>query len=339
MRAPLSDILDFVSWHLDQGAARFYLYLDDDVPDTLAVLNAHRAVTAVHTDAGWWAKRKGRPDRHQVRQSLNARHANNRTDGQGRPEVDWLAHIDVDEFLIPATPIAARLAALPDSALCARVRPIEALAPIDAAPQTAFKAFHLDQVMRQAASEACFPTWGAVLSGGFLSHVAGKLFFRTGLRELQIKIHNVVLGDVMNPGQVSIADIELAHMHAKSWDQFLSAYRFRLSHGSYRADLRAQARAGTAMPNLNDLFTAIEAERGEPGLRAFYDEVCTATPDLCQRLQVHGLLRQYDLDLARRCDRHFPGHFTGRGSVWTTSDLPDNPLKQADLCQTCRQRH
>ncbi|WP_372836804.1 glycosyltransferase family 2 protein, partial [Puniceibacterium confluentis] len=209
IRAPLPEILDFAAWHLDQGAAKLYLYLDDDVPETLAVLNRHPAIRATHTDAAWWAKRNGRPDRHQVRQSLNARHANNRQVGRSSAEVDWLVHIDVDEFLISRMPIDTQLEALPDSALCARVRPIEALAPTDNTKGIAFKACHQDQAARQAASEACFPTWGGYLSGGFLSHVAGKLFFRAGLKGLQIKIHNVILGDETNPGQASLPGIEL----------------------------------------------------------------------------------------------------------------------------------
>ncbi|KMK67088.1 glycosyltransferase family 2 protein [Puniceibacterium sp. IMCC21224] len=302
IRAPLPDILDFVAWHLDQGAAQFYLYIDDDVPETLSVLNAHPAIRARHTDAAWWAKRKGRPEKHQTRQSLNARHANNR-----RAEVDWLAHIDVDEFLLPETPIAAQLGALSDTALCARVRPIEALAPVDNTGATVFKAFLLDQQARQTASIACFPTWGAQLPGGFLSHVAGKLFFRTGLKGLQIRIHNVNLNDVTNPGQAALPGIELGHMHAKSWDDFLTAYRFRLARGSYRADLKPQSRVDGAL-NLHDLFVRIEATGGEAALRAFYDETCTANPALCARLQAYGLLRRHRLDLAARRARHFPGH-------------------------------
>ena len=78
IKAPLADILDFAAWHLDAGASHLYIYLDEDVPDTQAALNAHPAITALHTDAAWWDKRGGRPEKHQVRQSVNARHANNR---------------------------------------------------------------------------------------------------------------------------------------------------------------------------------------------------------------------------------------------------------------------
>lgn len=302
VKAPLRAILDFAAWHLEQGAQRLYLYLDDDQPQTLAILKAHPKIRVWHTDADWWAKRKGRPEKHQARQSLNARHANNR-----KPEVDWLAHIDVDEFLISDKPIADHLDALPEECLCARVRPVEALAPgSGTAPgETAFKAFHLAQGPRQQAAEDCFPTWGRHLSGGFLSHVAGKLFFRAGTPGLQIKIHNVSLNGTDNPGQTDLPGIELGHFHAADWDHFIAAYRFRLARGSYRAELKPQVRRDGAV-NLHDLFALIERTGGEEALRAFFDEVCTASTDLCARLDRHGLLRRrvLNLDVLRR--KHFP---------------------------------
>ena len=303
IKAPLADILDFAAWHLDAGASHLYIYLDEDVPDTQAALNAHPAITALHTDAAWWDKRGGRPEKHQVRQSVNARHANNRFVNKDRPALDWLAHIDVDEFLISDTPIARHLAALRPETLCARVRPMEALQ--SDGPEHVFKAFPLPQADRQRAAEACFPTWGAQLSGGFLSHVAGKLFFRTGLKGLQIRIHNITLGDAQNPGQVELPQIALGHLHAESWDRFISAYRFRLARGSYRAELKPQVRRDGAQ-SLHDLLRGIEAKGGEPALRAFYDEVGTATPALCDRLEREGLLRRVDLKRAERRARHFP---------------------------------
>lgn len=302
VKAPLKTILTFAAWHLEQGAHRLYIYLDEDAPDTFAILKAHPKIRVTRTDAAYWDKRNGRPDKHQARQAANARHANNR-----KPEVDWLAHIDVDEFLLSDRPVARHLAALPDDALCARVRPVEALAPGNgtAPGETVFKAFPLDQTARQQAAEACFPEWGPHLSGGFLSHVAGKLFFRAGTKGLQIRIHNVILNGVENPGQVPLPEIELGHFHADSWDHFLRAYRFRLARGSYRAELNPQVRAAGAV-SLHDLFQSIESAGGEPALRRFYDAVCVADAALCARLDSHGLLRRHRLRLDSLRDCHFP---------------------------------
>jgi hypothetical protein len=302
IKAPLEAILRFAAWHLEAGAHRIYIYLDEDVPETFAALKAHPRIRVMHTDAAYWAKRKGRPAKHQVRQSMNARHANNR-----KPEVDWLAHIDVDEFLLSDRPIAEHLAALPSDCIAARVRPVEALAPGPGTPagETAFKAFHLDQAKRQEAAERCFPTWGAHLSGGFLSHVAGKLFFRAGTKGLQIKIHNVILNEVSNPGGRDLPGIELGHFHADSWAHFLEAYRFRLAKGSYRAELKPQVRSQGAL-SLHDLFQVIEADGGEPALRAFFEEVCVASDSLCAALDAEGLLRRRRLNLDSLRAKHFP---------------------------------
>nr|WP_240989198.1 glycosyltransferase family 2 protein [Salipiger mangrovisoli] len=306
----MTRILDFAAWHLEQGAHRLYIYLDAPDPEAEAVLNAHPKIRVFCTDAAWWAKRGKRPDKHQARQARNARHANSR-----KPETDWLAHIDIDEFLLPCRPLAEQLAELPTECLCARVRPVEALAPLPGteAEEMLFKAFHLEQQARQRAAEACFPTWGRHLSGGFLSHVAGKLFFRTGTEGLDIRIHNVTLGAQMNPGERALADTELGHFHTGDWAHFLAAYRFRLAKGSYRAELKPQVRGEDAV-SLHDLFCLIEEAGGEAALRAFFDEVCTATSELIGRLSQQGLLRRRHMPLPALRARHFPPDTAGPAS-------------------------
>ena len=61
VKAPLWSILDFAAWHLEQGAQRLYLYLDDDQPQTLAVLKAHPKIRAWHTDAELVGQAQGPP--------------------------------------------------------------------------------------------------------------------------------------------------------------------------------------------------------------------------------------------------------------------------------------
>ncbi|WP_138179481.1 glycosyltransferase family 2 protein, partial [Roseovarius indicus] len=125
IKAPAADILNFAAHHLDLGAHRVHVYLDEDNPQARDHLSAHPKCRVTVTDDAYWSRRaKGRPGTHQPRQTANATHCYNRN-----PQVDWLAHIDVDEFLWPAAPIADQLAALPSETRSARVHPIEALAP------------------------------------------------------------------------------------------------------------------------------------------------------------------------------------------------------------------
>ncbi|RKF15022.1 glycosyltransferase family 2 protein [Roseovarius spongiae] len=303
IRADARAILDFAAHHLDLGAHRLHVFLDEDCPQARAALEAHPRCRVTLTDAAFWAaRRRPRPDKHQARQTMNATRAYRR-----RPGVDWLAHIDVDEFLLPEAPLARQLAALPAAAPTARMRPVEALAPLpgDDPAQTWFKGCAPGQKLRNRQTAEIYPTYGAHLNGGFLSHVAGKIFVRTGIEGLSLRIHNAFLDGARIPNAHELPRTLLAHFHAPDWQTWQRAYRYRLRHGSYRAGLRGGGAEGTAM---NTLFSLIEREGGEAALRAFYDEVCTASPGLRARLAANGLLHRAALDLDAKRARHFPDH-------------------------------
>ncbi len=305
VKAPLREIADFAAYHLELGAHRLLLYLDDDAPETFLALSAHPKLRVFKADAANW-RNANRPEQHQPRQTANARHALKRRSR----DLDWLAHIDVDEFLWPTRPLEEQLKALPQDCLTARIRPIEALSSDGCGDiprgQTCFKATSPDRSTRHQQTSEIFPTFGAHLNGGFLSHVAGKVIFRTGIDGLNPRIHNVFLGDQKNPGQQDLLDTELCHLHAPSLDAWLNRFEYRLEKGAYRAGLaptRARTHGGLTM---HELFQAIIAENGRDGLIAFYNEVCRATPDLRARLKAFGLLRCHTLDLDRKRAKHFP---------------------------------
>lgn len=305
IKAPLREIADFAAHHLELGAHRLLIYLDDDNPEAFARLSEHPKIRVEQADEAHW-RRARRPVKHQVRQTRNARHAYRRKAG----DLDWLAHIDVDEFLWPSRPLADQLGALPADCTCARVRPIEALSSEGVADipagTTCFKAMTPERATRNRQTGAIYPTYGAQLNGGFLSHVAGKLFMRTGLDDVDVKIHNFIVAGAQNPGQRELPETELCHMHAPSLAEWLARFRYRHEKGSYRPDLaptRARESGGLTM---HELFAYILEHEGEAGLEAFYDEVCRATPDLRNRLEAHGLLRCHALDLEGKRKKHFP---------------------------------
>jgi hypothetical protein len=296
--APAGEILRFAAYHLEAGAHRLYLYLDDDNPTAYAALKAHPKVRVTTCDATWWQSQGGRPKKHQVRQTKNATHAYNRG-----AEVDWLIHMDADEFLVPDRPVAEVLAALPDDTPAVRVRPMEQLS----GDGSAFKAFVPPGPDRDRTVATLYPTFGRHVKGGFLSHLAGKVMLRTGQRDVRVQIHNAFTGDDMIEALDPAPGIELAHCHAKTWDQWIAAYRYRLSKGSYRAELAPNRPRDKGGLSMHELFAGIEAAKGEAGLRAFFDEVCADTPELRDRLDRHGLLRRVNLDLDRALSTHFPG--------------------------------
>lgn len=297
IRAPADEILAFAAYHIDLGAHRLYLYLD--APDTAAfgALKAHPKIRVTRCDDAHW-RRRGipRPAKHQVRQCVNATHAYAR-----RAEVDWLIHMDADEFLWPDAPVAALLSDLPADTLCGRIRPIEAVA----GDGTLFKSFIPAGPERSDIVARLYPRFGAYVKGGFLSHVAGKLFARTGLDPLEFRIHNIFRDGVMNPGQTELTAIALCHCHAKSWEDWIAAFRYRLAKGAYRADLPAARPREQGGLGLHALLTRLETEEGEPGLRAFYDEICANSPAVRAALRAEGLLRICDLQLEAKRRKHF----------------------------------
>ena len=307
IKAPARDILDFAAHHLDLGAHRVHVYLDAPNPQAEAALRDHPKCRVIHCDDGYWRRRRkraGRPEAHQPRQSLNATHCLRR-----RAQVDWLAHIDVDEFLWPDTPLPEQLAALPAATRSARVRPVEALAPDPDHPPPAgttwFKSCARLPLQRRDETAAIYPEHGRHLNGGFLSHVAGKVFVRTGDPEISFRIHNAFRGGEADARPPELPATRLCHLHATGWAQWRASYAYRLAHGSYRAGLKPAAPDGTAL-TMHALFRRLESEGGEAALRRFWEAVCVATPDLRARLAAHGHLHAIALDLDARRARHFP---------------------------------
>ena len=307
IKAPTRDILDFAAHHLDLGAHRVFIYLDAPDPGAQAALRAHPKCRVTLCDDAYWARRRrrGRPEQHQPRQSLNATHCLNR-----RPQVDWLAHVDVDEFLWPSRrcpinwpPCPPRLSA-PASARSRRWPPIRAtrpcrgamvqvLRPASGAPP---RGDRRDLSRFRSASERRLrqPCRGQ----GLRAHRAGGL---------SLRIHNAFQGGVKDDAPETLPDTWLCHLHAATWDHWHARYRFRLRRGSYRPGLKPAPLAEGGAPNMHALFRDLEEAGGEAALRRFFAEVCTATPGLRARLAAHGRLHAMALDLDAKRARHFPG--------------------------------
>lgn len=302
IKAEAPAILRFAAYHLEMGAHRIYIYLDAPCPQAGKALRAHPKCRVMLCDEAYWQKRNGsRPAMHQPRQTFNATRAYRRAE-----DVDWLIHMDVDEFLVSRGQIAAHLATQPDTVHCARARPMELLAGGDPQKDAAFKTFIPAGRAREQIVSGLYPTYGQHLKGGFLSHIAGKIFVRTGIRGLKFRIHNAFLGDEMNPNHSEMDAVHLAHFHATDWDSWLGHFDYRLREGSYRDSLgpaRARDRGGITT---HELFTALHAEAGEAGLRAFFDEVCADTPALRARLDGAGHLHCTRFPFDTYLAKHFP---------------------------------
>lgn len=108
MDEPSELVAAYAAHHLWSGASAVHIYLDRDSPRTRALLAPLKAVYVTVADEAYWRSEFdiNVPKTHQRRQTLNATHAYRTTD------VDYLVHLDADEFIHQVEPLEKELARL-----------------------------------------------------------------------------------------------------------------------------------------------------------------------------------------------------------------------------------
>ena len=298
IKAPARDVLEFAAYHIDAGATRVIVFLDAPNPVAEKALRHHPKARVIVCDDEDWAGRGRRPKRHQTRQSHNATRAYRK-----HGDLDWIGHIDVDEFLLAPGGIGSALARVPDDVETIRVRPIERLAGGDG---KAYKQYIPRGENRLEHVSNLYPEFGQFLAGGFLSHMAGKIFARPGNDDLGLRIHRTFLGDEVGPDALDYPDMTVAHVHARSYDEWRAHFDFRHSVGSYRDELSPAYSRDKGGMTLHEVFASLIAHEGETGLRKFFDEVVGDSPELRARLEERNLLQLHDLKLDEAFQRQFP---------------------------------
>ncbi len=305
IKAPVDEILAFVAYHLDLGASQLFIFLDDDNPAAEAALAPHGNVTVIRTDEAYWHDRLGRrPVKHQVRQVRNATLAYRKA-----KDLDWIAHIDVDEFLCPTASIEQLLTNTAPNVQALRLSPYESLCIENSQgldPELTYcKAKIPGGDGKQTIEAEIYPQFGGFFKSGFISHSAGKLFVRTNLGNVKLAIHRAFYKEDDEITALKCDTIDLCHKHVASWDKWLQIMEYRLQKGSYRAELEQNLPTGSGRLSKHAVFSSLTAE-GTEDLRLFFEETCLATPKLLERLSKRDLLRSYKLGLSSKIEKHFP---------------------------------
>ncbi len=174
----------FLAWHLSLGASEIVLYFDrpdDPAADLVAPLDR---VRAIRCDAAHWAQLgKHRPDKHQVRQVVNA------TQTYQTIAADWLFHCDADEFLWAPQTVAACLDAADETTDCVVVPVAERIYHHEMTTKSAFDGvFRRPFAGKPAMGRRLFGDAYALTQRGLTGHAIGKSFLRRG-RPLTPSIH------------------------------------------------------------------------------------------------------------------------------------------------------
>lgn len=294
IRATLRQTARFAAHHLELGAHALHIHLDMPDPESAAFLARHPRIHVTQCDDAYWqASGKARPQAHQLRQAHNA----TRTLRAAAQDLDWLGHVDVDEFILSDYAIPQVLASVPPGTAIARIPPVEALAPETGTPRH-FKRTHKQAGVKKSELQEIYPTFGMHLYGGFLSHSTGKVFARTGIPDTRLGIHALKYNGEDATNRFKPAGLHLAHFHAPSWEHFRAHLDFRRTKGSYR---KRSERPELGQADLLEIL----ADEGEDALRAFFDEVCADTPALRDRLARRDMLLTHEFDLDGAVSRVF----------------------------------
>lgn len=294
IRAPLRDIARFAAYHLDLGAAQVNIFLDDANEETAEFFAEHPAVRITRCTDEYWAKKPAKArTTHQLRQAYNASRCYRNTN------LDWLAHIDVDEFILAKDRLARQLAETPADAAFARMRSAEMLAQPDPwRGPTHFKLTRQEVKLTKSEIYRIYPEFGQHVPQGFISYVGGKIIARTGLPYIRLGIHSLKQNGARVSNGHYLDQTHIGHAHAPSWEVFHRHLSFRMQKGSYRRKLHETMKLG-------DVLEVIDADEGEPGLRRFFDELCHASPVLLKNLAIRDMLLTACLDLDEKAIRWF----------------------------------
>ena len=206
-------------------------------------------------------------------------------------QLDWLAHIDVDEFILTRSPMPELLAQVDEKCSHIAMQPVEMM-------DSPGNLHHFKRYASPEERAVIYPQFGPLVRGGFVGTASPKVMARRGLADIRFGIHALRLrGDVVQGGG-HLPGVELGHAHAPDFATFQRHMAYRLDKGSYH-DRNNQ-------PNpKGHLIRALMDDPDPNALRAFHTELCVPSPERLDLLAAHDMLRTERLDLDAKVARFF----------------------------------
>lgn len=292
--APL--VMAFVAHYLELGASRIDLFLDAPDPALAALLAPlERVHVTQQTARDWRQAGHALPPSPPQRQRINAR----RVYEAGR--VDWLLHVDADEFLTDAALVLRDVAAMPDEVDYVGLWPLERVRDRDRPESTLFEgAFRrLVTAERQAAVAPVYGDALRFLDWGLSSNGRIKAFVRSG-RALDIDLHEPARRDGGAAVGWLIEAPVLLHFDGMTEANYTGKLVRKIAQN-------AGWRAFPA-PGRRAQLAEVAAARGDPTrISALYRSVKTVDPEQAAALEVQGLLMRVPFDPRTAVAKTFPG--------------------------------
>lgn len=287
--ATVNDNLDhavsFAAHHVDLGADHVVLYGED--PDKLPrELAEHPKISVILADDQVLPAEK-----RERMSNRNGRKAFYFNRVRRKLAVDWLAMLDTDEYLVADRPMREILADAPEAAAFLTLPVVEKFAGSQDAyrPPSSTWSLPLDDQRR------LFPSFHGYVPEMMLGTAKPRLFVRAKLRD--IRVGNFLIKYNQRPATNGATPdgLVVAHDHADSHADFLSAMPRRLDQG--------YALRGKGTFDLRTTLKAIKDDGKDPDFKAFFEEVATARDPVISALESTGDLKRIDLDLPGKVDR------------------------------------
>ncbi len=282
---PAQLLLANVGWHIGTGAAEMHVYLDDPEDPALTLLEAIPGVRTVRCDAAHWreaAPSGRRPVTHRRRQALNANHALKRC------RVDWLVHLDADEFLIQDRPLGLEMTAVRELECELYFRVAERLylpGPQASIWDGVFRTCTRAQIRRGdgiSNDRVIYGDHAACLDYGVLGHSAGKCAVPVG-EGFRLGIHWAFRGDGRRRAErFRSTAARLLHFDGLTQLQWWAKLRRYTEYDPADFNVAAHRQA--------QIDLAVHAGEIPGGYEAMHAELKEISPNVQARLRAFGLL-------------------------------------------------
>ncbi|WP_224815710.1 glycosyltransferase family 2 protein [Hasllibacter sp. MH4015] len=273
-REPWSILNRFLRWHLDQGADRIVLYLDDPDDPAIPHLQGEPRIDVRPCTPAYWSAARLSPDARFVRRQRHVL-----SEAYHELSDGWLEVVDADELMwFRDRPIGDVLDALPADAMSLRVLSAEEVR-LPGGAQAFRTPIDRPRVNDIYGADADLLR----IRFGLVYHPEGKSFHRAGQSGLNMKLHWAQDADGnRTPGPVMAAADRAYLLHYAAPDY--EAWRAKV-------DWRAGAH-GFSQPMKDRLAEIAQSDDPEAGYRALYDRLHSLTEAQAAMLEeAGGLLR------------------------------------------------
>lgn len=295
-REPAPLIVALVAHYLSLGASRFYLFLDEDVPEVRQALGGNPKVEITQCDNAYWRGVSGRRPANIIRRQVE-----NAICVSERAELPWLLHIDADEFLWSDLPVGEILSAVPEDVLFLKVANAERMIRQSDSQDTIF-----DGLFRMSVPDS----WDASLQRklakppltrrGLSGHSSGKSLFRTG-RGLLPGIHSPRLPGIASRELASLQLDSLLLLHFDGltkahWQSKLARLANRYAEAPETHKRRMKLKRQEPMRAAQIDYLA-KRDHTPEALDNLYTHLKVLTPEEERQLRAFGLLRRVELSI------------------------------------------